>query len=459
LAATTGLGIDESYMVAAGRDLELGYFDHPPLSWWLCWGAAHLVGAEAPVVVRLPFILLFALSTWLMARLTTALFTPRAGLWAALAFNLAPVFGLTTASWVLPDGPLTCALLAAGLCLVRALGGRGISWWLGAGLAAGLALMSKYSAILPMAGVVVAIVTHPAWRIWLRRPQPYAAGMVALLVFAPVLAWNAGHGWVSLAFQGGRAAAAGFRPFGPLVTLGGEAAFLLPWIWTGLMAALVRGFRVGRGQPGSWLLCWLAVLPIALFAVLALWSRNVLFHWAAPGYLFLFPLLGAWLADWPPARAWARGTAVLTAVVLVLAVAEIRWNWLAVFKPGLDPALQAVDLTALRPALAARGLLHAPIAAPSWSDTGKIDYAIGGDPRVICLNVDCRQYGLNDGPRAQAGETILIVAPRQTPARIQARYGALFERIETLEPLSLAIPGRPPVAVPLFLGHALKAAP
>ena len=25
-----GLGVDESYMVAAGRTLSLGYFDHPP---------------------------------------------------------------------------------------------------------------------------------------------------------------------------------------------------------------------------------------------------------------------------------------------------------------------------------------------------------------------------------------------------------------------------------------------
>ena len=27
-----GLGVDESYMVAAGRTLSLGYFDHPPAS-------------------------------------------------------------------------------------------------------------------------------------------------------------------------------------------------------------------------------------------------------------------------------------------------------------------------------------------------------------------------------------------------------------------------------------------
>ena len=48
-----GLGVDESYMVAAGRVPGLGYFDHPPASWWLSWGAAQLAGTEAPIVVRL----------------------------------------------------------------------------------------------------------------------------------------------------------------------------------------------------------------------------------------------------------------------------------------------------------------------------------------------------------------------------------------------------------------------
>ena len=67
--AALGLGVDESYMVASGRVLSLGYFDHPPAAWWLSWGAAHLFGSEAPIVVRLPFIGLFALSTWLMYRL------------------------------------------------------------------------------------------------------------------------------------------------------------------------------------------------------------------------------------------------------------------------------------------------------------------------------------------------------------------------------------------------------
>src|SRR6201997_1378557 len=83
-ASALGLGVDESYMVAAGRKLQLSYFDHPPIAWWLAWAAAHLTGSESPIVVRLPFIALFAVTTSLMYRLASALFSPQAGFWAAV---------------------------------------------------------------------------------------------------------------------------------------------------------------------------------------------------------------------------------------------------------------------------------------------------------------------------------------------------------------------------------------
>jgi 4-amino-4-deoxy-L-arabinose transferase-like glycosyltransferase len=460
MAWALGLGIDESYMVAAGRALHLSYFDHPPLSWWMAAAVCRLVGSDAAWVVRLPFIATFAVSTWLIFRLTSRLFDETAGIWAALALNLAPVFAVTTGGWVLPDGPLICFLLAAALCLVHALESRRnkTAWWLAAGLAAGLALLSKYSAVLVLAGAFAALLTQPAHRHWLARPQPYLAAALALLVFSPVLVWNAGHAWASFAFQGDRAAAARFQPFGPIRVFAGEALFLLPWIWLGLMAVWLRGLRAGPAQWQSWLLCCLASGPILLFAVVSLWSRNVLFHWASPGYLFLFPLLGAAMARWPRHRAvwWAKATAILVCAGLLVVAGEIRLGWLARLDPRLQAAeLQAVDWTPLRATLAARGLLHAaPIAAPNWTDAGKIDYALGGDPAVLCLNTDSREYGFAPGPRP--GQDILIVAPRQTAAQIAAAYGGIFDAIDTLPPAQVALPGHGTAAFPLFLGHHLK---
>jgi 4-amino-4-deoxy-L-arabinose transferase-like glycosyltransferase len=458
MAAALGLGIDESYMVAAGRELRLGYFDHPPLSWWLSSGIAQLTGSEAAWVVRLPFIALFAVSTALMWRLGSLLISTEAGKWAAVAFNLAPVFGVTTGGWVLPDGPLVCALLGMAVCLAHALAGRGLGWWLATGLLAGLAMLSKYSAALTLAGGFVYLLTQPDHRRWLARPGPWLAVGLCLLVFSPVVAWNAANGWASFAFQGGRAAASRSAPAGPFVALAGQALFLLPWVWLGLVIAWVGAIRQGPARWQTWLLACLAVPPILVFTVVALWSRNVLYHWAAPGYLFLFPLLGERLARWRRTRPWVRravpASFALLAAGLLLVAAEVRLNLLGLPR---DPALQAIDWTALKPELARRGLLDLAIAAPGWADAGKLDYALGGMPRVACLNVDCRQFRFGHASDGLIGRDVLIIVPRQAPMRLVGEYGPLFDRIELLPPLRLDLPHRPPTDFSLLLGHRLKA--
>ncbi len=462
-AASTGLGIDESYMVGAGRQLQLSYFDHPPLSWWLAWGAARLLHNEAPWVVRLPFIALFALTTWMMYRLTARLFSPRAGLWAAAALSLSPVLGVTTASWVLPDGPLVAALLGAALCFTHALEApRGWRWWLATGLCLGLALLSKYSAVLTAGGALLYLATEPQGRRWLARPQPYVAALLAALMFSPVLIWNARHGWVSIAFQGGRAAAARLHPLAPITTLAGEALFLLPWIWLGLIWVGIGALRRGPRDRAGWLLACLACLPILLFALVSLWSRQrVLFHWADPGYLMLYPLLGAALAGvsgrWP--RRVLFGSTVLILLGLAAVVSDLRLDWLAAL-PGVrgDPALEALDWTSVRDDLARRGLLRAdlPVAALRWSIAGKLAYAFGTAAPVFCLGDDPREFAYQAPAERFAGQDILIVAPQTTLAQLRQHYGASFAALEALPPASLRHAGHAVLTVPLFLGHALR---
>ncbi|MGH7048864.1 MAG: glycosyltransferase family 39 protein, partial [Stellaceae bacterium] len=398
-AASLGLGIDESYMVASGRELHLGYFDHPPIAWWLAWAAAHLAGSDAAIVVRAPFIALFALTTWLMYRLTASLFGRRAGLWAAALANLCPVIGVTTGSWVLPDGPLFAALLAAAWCMVAALPAEGRAawgWWLGTGVCAGLALASKYSAGLTILGALGFLLTERQSRRWLSRPHPYAAGFAALSMFAPALWWNARHGWVSFLFQGGRAVGH-LDLLGPIRALAGNSLFILPWIWLPLMLCGITALRRGPANRRSWLLLCLAAPPIVFFTLVALWSR-VLFHWAAPGYLFLLPLLGAAIAGDPAhrvrARNWLAATAALVVCAMAVVATDVRFDWLpSIIRLDKDPALAAVDWTSLSRELEARGLTRRPglvVAATRWLDAGKIDYALEGRLPVICLGDDPR---------------------------------------------------------------------
>ena len=129
--------------------------------------------------------------------MTGYLFSERAGLWAAIAFNLSPVVGITSASMVLPDGPLICALLLSAYCLARGVfdqTGSTTRWWVLCGACAGVALLTKYSTVLSLAGAGVFLITAPAGRRWLTKPQPYMAAAIALLLALAIVAEKKAHG-------------------------------------------------------------------------------------------------------------------------------------------------------------------------------------------------------------------------------------------------------------------------
>ena len=474
-AATTGLGVDESYMVTAGRVLSLGYFDHPPASWWLSRGAALLFGTEAAWAVRLPFILLFALSQVLVWRIAIMAADRRAGFWAVVALNLSPVFGVTTGTWVLPDGPLDAALLGAALCLLhalpaigwrapgwQALGWRALGWWAAAGVCAGLALFSKYSAVLTIGGAFLYLLTSRQHRRWLARPEPYVAAALALAVFSPVLIWNASHGWASFAFQGDRAQGLRFRPLMPIQVLAGEALFVLPWIWLPMMILFVRGFQ--RPWPER-LLVSLAAPPIVAFALISAWSsQRVLFHWAAPGYLMLFPLLGRAIAD-RVNRAWLRrllaGSAALVLASVIVIATQIQFDWLggslaAVMRS--DPTAEALDWTSVRDDLRARGLLPPGTVAASfnWRDAGKFGRALGPDATMLCLSQDRRQFGFAAPPSDFAGQDVLLLA-LDSPDKAVAAATPWFRAVEVLSSTSVRVDGRLLRTVTVLLGRGLIA--
>ncbi len=150
-----GPGVDESYTLAIARTLNLSYFDHPPLHQWIVHFAAGAFGEG--VGARLPFLLLFAATGWIYYRMTVGLFGARAGIVALFALNAAPFFFASAGTWIVPDGPLLFGLAAAAWALARLFFApppdRASVWglWLVAGVALGLAGLSKYSAALTVA--------------------------------------------------------------------------------------------------------------------------------------------------------------------------------------------------------------------------------------------------------------------------------------------------------------------
>lgn len=473
VASLAGYGVDEAYMVGNARIFSLSYVDHPPLHVWLAGAMMRLFGSEAAFLVRLPFILLFAGSTWLLYRLSERLFGERAGVWAVIAFNLAPVFTLVHSSFVLPDGPLIFFLLASANVLAGIFFGktpRPLGAWLAAGALAGLALLSKYTAALPIAGALLFMASVPSARQWLRTPGPWLAGLLALVIFSPVIYWNLTSGLASFAFQSSRLAGPSSRALEFLgESLGGQMAYLTPWLFIPLAISLVRALAKGRAQKETWFLALLALGPIALFTALTIGARG-LPHWQMPGWLFVFPLLGRDLAKIAEARPrLLRNLASLAAalVMLIIAAAAIQTaGWgipQAAFREWHvpDPTGDLVDWTSLPEALAKRGLLNADlvVAAPNWIVAGKASQALGAKIPVFCLCREPHHFPFRTDYRGLEGRDVILIAPAIAKADWWPELGAAFESVTPLAPISIDRAGESLFALELARAKNLRFQP
>src|SRR6185436_6607513 len=114
-------------------------------------------------------------------------------------------------------------------------------------------------------------------------------------------------------------------------------------------------------EDRRWLLACLAIGPIAVFTLVAWSGRRVFPHWAMPGYLMLFPLLGANIASLLAAgdrrvRYWLAGTAASLILFLasVIALAHLPWPDRIALR---NPLEEAIDWTDLPRELESRGML------------------------------------------------------------------------------------------------------
>jgi Dolichyl-phosphate-mannose-protein mannosyltransferase len=458
-ASVVDLGHSEAYYIAASRHFALSYFSHPPLSFWIAWAAMKLTGSDAVLVVRAPFIFLFIATTWLMFRLTAFLFGETAGAFAALLLNISPLFTLSIGAWVQPDGPLILCVLAATYCVARlATGsdqGHPYLLWAQAGFWLGLALLSKYYAALLPVGVLTFAATSRDHRRWFREPGPYIACAIAILLFSPVLIWNWQNDWISFAFQGERVVEhPGISLRWLLDSTLGQAALIGPWIWIPMLFACAPAVREGRADSKSWLILCIASVPIVLFTLVALWMQTGgHYHWQAPGYLMLFPLLALLLVRKLEtgdifSKRWLFAST--TAIFLIIGVIgmEAGTGWVHLLlghhpSRADDLTLKGLEWKELRPAIATRGLLEKTrlfVVTSHRVEIGKIDVELGKNLPVVCLCPDPRDAAWDS--RKFAGWDALIIGTQEHIPDVHRQYGKHFRRIDAIDEVDIHRAGR-----------------
>ena len=440
-----GLGMDEAYHSLFLRHPAWSYFDHPPmLALVEAVGVSLAGGLVVPITLRVGFVVLFAGSTWLMARLTTRFFGEWAGLLAAFALNVSAYHTAAAGGFALPDGPLLFFwLLTLDQVAVALEQPERWSAWVLVGLAWGGGMLSKYHAIFLPGGIVLFALLEPSARHLLRRVGPYLAVAVGLVVFAPVLYWNATHAWVSFLFQGERAVGGlRFRPKALLGAIGGQAAYLFPWLWWILVTILVgriRHFYRGASVVERFLVCQ-SILPLMVFTAVAC-IRPVLPHWTLVAYLSIFPLVGRlWENRWREEPAQTRRRLVTLAAIPVLAMTLI----VAQYQTGvlnrlglpakLDPSADLYGWNQIAEEIERRGLLDPPgtfVFTGTWYLSGQVAFATRHDPvSVLCYNQrEPHNFAFWDRPEDFVGRDGILVSIDDASHEPEC-FARFFERID-----------------------------
>jgi 4-amino-4-deoxy-L-arabinose transferase-like glycosyltransferase len=306
-AVTIELRVDEAYYWSWSKESVISFLDHPPLiAWFIRFGTA-LFG-DNNFGVRFPGLLAMLVMQVLLADIVwRTLRDWRYVIAVVLMTEAAPDYGLLMAK-LAPDTALIPCELVMIWSLVRLTESGDQRWWLPAGLFGGLALTAKYTAIL-LVPAILAFVLVPGWRKrQLASPWLWTGAALALLVFLPVLYWNAIHGWPSFKFQLDRPpqlAGWSARYLGEFI--GQQFALVGPLLFPIVVGASVmlamRGYR--KRDPVAILLSTSVIVPL-LFCIEHSLSSRVGDSWP----LFVWPLafacaainLKQWRQETPQSR-------------------------------------------------------------------------------------------------------------------------------------------------------------
>jgi hypothetical protein len=182
------------------------------------------------------------------------------------------------------------------------------------------------------------LLNSPRLRHWFRRREPYEALLLGLLIFSPVIVWNARHGWPS--FHHVLTQAGGGRPrmvalLGGPEFLGAQVGVVSPLLFVIFVLGVIWAWREGlRQERDDLLLLVYTSAPVFLFFQTWSFFNKVQANWAAHAYFTAAVAAAGWSARWPPGAMWRRATRrlnrFLTAAILLPALALPF-----VFAPGL----------------------------------------------------------------------------------------------------------------------------
>ena len=319
LAAFIEFGNDEVYYWTYAMYPDWSHFDHPGMVGWVMQIFSLNLLFDSEFALRLSSIIFMTIDTYIIYKLGCLVKNKLAGFYAALLYTASLYCFIITGIFIMPDTPLMMFTLLSIYCFTlsfRASAGgekphniviknpvnlvnpvNKNKYLVLAGLFAGLALLSKYSAVFIWSGVGLYVLLFD--RKQLKNIYLYLSAMISVICMLPVLIWNMQNDFISFTFHGDRVSLFGqLQPLDFLAEIAGELGYNNPINYVLIIIALVvffRGRRYLDVSSGRLVLCF--ALPfVAVFWFFSL-TRPILPHWSAPAFSLLLLFPASYLAD------------------------------------------------------------------------------------------------------------------------------------------------------------------
>lgn len=394
-----------------GHEWQWGYFKHPPLPSWAVETFFDGLGDTGPFLLSQ---LAVGATYTLVFLLGREMIPARAALIATLLLAGVYYFSIPT-----PEFNHNVAQMPvwawATYAYYKALQTGRLRFWAMLGLAAGIAVLTKYAAAVLFLAMFAYIISTRKTLAFLATPGPYVAFAVLLVVIAPHLVWLAQNHFLTFAYAEARAGHAE----GVLARVAGPVKFFLSQL-AAILPCLVVGFAIGLARPGRLssfgdeifrFLVFLGAGPVLITLLLSLATGFGLRDmWGAPmwnltGLLLVYATPSRWpLVSATNLYAWVAALFVIMPVAYVIST-SIAPEWRG--KPSRTEWPDRAMAATFSAAWAAD--THRPlkiIAADGWLG-GLIAMRLSPRPSIL-IDGDFRHAPWIDGMRLRREGALVV---------------------------------------------------
>ncbi|MFZ3123313.1 MAG: glycosyltransferase family 39 protein [Thermodesulfovibrionales bacterium] len=464
------LSPDEAHYWEWSRRLDLSYYSKGPMiAYLIAFGTA--IFGDNVFGIRIMAVLFSALSSIFMYLLGKRLFDERTGVAAAVLMQIIPLYSAYGVLFTI-DSPFIFFWVLSLYLFYRAVEQQDriqdtgyrmqdkknrascimhcaspLWYWLLLGISIGFGLLTKYTmAFFYICALLFLLASKQRRRILLTK-EPYISLALSLIIFSPVIIWNAAHDWVTLKHTAGQAHISGqwsvvsdqwLKNFSEF--LGSQIGIITPIIF-GMMFYAVFKLKTQNSKLKTDFLFWFSI-PIIVFFLLKSFHGKVQANWALPAYAAGFIAFSAvFISRWESIKKWTRWTVIAGVFISLIITATAHYPAILRLPPKLDPTARTrgwkelgVEVSSASDELSKKGQFF--IFSDKYQVSSELAFYVKGQPITYCVNMGRRmnQYDLWPGFNTliNFNAVFVIIDDVQMPETVGSAFDKCEKRLFTV---------------------------